>query len=603
MIERTLKNLPDSAGVYKFYDGENRLLYIGKAKVLKNRVKSYFKFTPTLSPSTKLSPRIYKMVNEIKKIEYIISPSEYDALILENSLIKEMKPKYNILLRDDKTYPYIAIDLEDKFPRFEITRKIKKKNSIKYYGPFSSSATEILNAIYLTCKLVQKKACLIEKKACLFYQIDRCHAPCEEKISQEEYMKIVKEAMDILIDRKKLILKLNDKMQLASQNLNFEEAAHLRDMQKSIKNTLHVIHLDLAKLENFDLFAVEIVANVASIIRLFIREGKVVSSIQNVVKNSNGYELGELYKRAIIQFYNEKSKLVYPKIITADEFNEKEDLISFFKQKYEKNISITTPKRGEKLKLVNIAKNNAKEAISQYLNKQDDSLLEEIKELFDLNKTPIRIEVFDNSHISGESPVGCMVTYEEKFIKSSYRIFNLTCKDEYGQMSELLTRRIKNFKKDSPPDLWVLDGGSTLLKLAKRLLSEHDQQIDLLAIAKEKKDAKAMRAKSKANDTIYSLSYDFKLPTSDKRLQFIQKLRDEAHRFAINSHRKRKLSSDMSIELLQVNGIGQATIKKLLSYFGTFENIYNANESDLSNAIGTKNSKNLYKFLQNIGLS
>lgn len=597
MLERELKNLPSSAGIYKFYDINNKLLYIGKAKILKNRVKSYFKFTPNLSPANKLSPRIYKMISEAHRLEFIISPSEYDALILENSLIKEMKPKYNILLRDDKTYPYIAIDLSEDFPRFEITRKVVKKSSIKYYGPFSNSANDILNALYLTCKLVQKKSCLKGKESCLFHQIDRCHAPCIGKITKEEYKTIVDDATELLLNRKKLIARLENKMTQAAENLNFEEAATLRDMQKSIKNSLHVIHLDLAKAENFDLFTIEIIGNVASIVRLFIREGKVVSSIQNIVKNSNGYEHNELYKRALIQFYNEETKLVNSQIFTAHEFEDSSDVAYLLEQKYSKKVSIKTPKIGEKLKLINIAKENAKELLSQYLNKNNGSLLEEVKELFDLKKIPMRIEIFDNSHISGEHPVGCMVTYEEKFIKEHYRIFNLKSRDEYGQMRELLTRRIENFKKDSPPDLWILDGGSTLLKLAANLLKDQEQNIDLLAIAKEKKNAKAMRAKSKAKDVIYTLDYDFKLPTSDKRLQLVQKLRDEAHRFAISSHRKRKLSSDMKIDLLQVNGIGEATIKKLLSYFGTFEKIYASSKNELKLVIGDKNSEKLYNFL------
>jgi excinuclease ABC subunit C len=601
MIERELKNLPLSAGVYKFYDKNNKLLYIGKAKILKNRVKSYFKFTPKLSPANKLSPRIYKMISEVDRLEFIISPSQYDALILENSLIKEMKPKYNILLRDDKTYPYIAIDLDDEFPRFEITRKIEKKSSIKYYGPFSNAASDILKAIYLTCKLVQKKSCLKAKEACLFHQIEKCHAPCIGKISKKAYSAIVQDATELLINRKKLIARLEDKMEQAAQNLNFEEAATLRDMQKSIKNSLHVIHLDLAKVETFDLFAIEIIGNIASIMRLFIREGKVVSTIHNIVKNANGYEHNELYKRALIQFYNSETKLMNSQILTAHEFEESLDVELLLEEKYGTKVSIKTPKIGDKLKLSNIAKENAKELLSQYLNKNSGDILEEIKELFDLKKIPFRIEVFDNSHISGESPVGCMVTYEEKFIKEHYRIFNLKSRDEYAQMKELLTRRIANFKKDSPPDLWILDGGSTLLKLAAKLLKDQEQNIDLLAIAKEKKNAKAMRAKSRANDIIYTLNYDFKLPTSDKRLQLIQKLRDEAHRFAISSHRKRKLTTDMKMDLLQVNGIGEATIKKLLSYFGTFENIYKSRQSELKTVVGEKNSQKLYKFLNRIG--
>ncbi len=597
MLERELKNLPQSAGVYKFYDKNRKLLYIGKAKILKNRVQSYFKFNPSLQPANRLSRRIQKMINEAYSLEFIVSPNEYDALILENSLIKELKPKYNILLRDDKTYPYIAIDMSEDFPRFEIVRKIDKKKTIKYYGPFSSSANDILNALYLTCKLVQKKSCLKEKKGCLFYQIDRCLAPCIGKITKREYATIVSEATQLLLDRKKLKARVEAKMIEASQKLNFEEAATLRDMQKSIKNSLHVIHLDLAKIENFDLFAIEIIESIASIVRLFIRDGKVVSTIHNIVKNSNGYETEELYKRALIQFYNEKTKLVSPIILVGDEFEDRDDVKNLLEYKYNKKISITVPKRGNKLKLINIAKENAREYLKQYQNRNSDSILKEIKELFNLKKNPYRVEVFDNSHTSGDSPVGCMVTYEDSFIKADYRVFNLTCIDEYGQMRELLSRRIKNFKKDSPPDLWILDGGETLLKLAQKLLKEQDQQIDLLAIAKEKRDAKAVRMKSKANDTIYSLKYSFKLSVADKRLQFIQKLRDEAHRFAITTHRKRKLSFDMEVDLLRVKGIGDATIKKLISYFGTFKNIDLASADELKRVVGEKNSNNLYRFL------
>lgn len=597
MLEKLLKNLPNEAGVYKFYDENKNLLYIGKAKNLKNRVSSYFKLTPNLMPSPKLSPRIYKMISETKNLEYIISPSQYDALILENSLIKELKPKYNILLRDDKTYPYIMLDLNQDFPRFEITRKVTSKTKVKYFGPFATGANDILKAVYLCFKLVQKKSCIKSQKACLFYQLDKCLAPCESKVTKEEYSKILNEALKCIVDRKKLLQKLESKMLQASQNLNFEEAAELRDIQKSIKNTLHVIHLDLAKIENFDLIAAQTVGNIASIVYLFIREGKVVSTIQKSIKNSNGYELEEIYKRALIQFYNEESKLISKEIFIADEFDEKKEIESFFKIKFDKNISIKTPKIGDKAKLAKIAKTNAKDAILQYMNKNNSSLLEEIKELFDLSSIPYRIEIFDNSHISGELPVGSMVVYEDKFVKSDYKIYNLSNKDEYAQMKELLTRRIEKSKENPLPDLWILDGGDTLLKLAEKILKKYDKKVDLLAISKEKRDAKANRSRGKANDIIYNLSFDFRLPPSDRRLQFIQKLRDEAHRFAIKSHRKRKISTDLSLDLLQVNGIGHATIKKLISYFGSFELIYKASENELISVIGEKNGKKLFCFL------
>lgn len=572
---------------------------MGKAKNLKNRVKSYFKFSPTLSVANKLSPRINKMISECNDLEYIVASNQYDALILENSLIKELKPKYNILLRDDKTYPYIALDLREKFPRFEITRKIENNSKIKYFGPFSSSAREILNALYLCYKLVQKKSCVKGKKSCLYYQIDRCHAPCVDKITQEEYMKIVNEAKSCIIDRKKLINKLNEKMIKASEDLNFEEAANLRDMQNAIKNTLHVIQLDLAKIENFDLISIEIEKTLASFVYLFIRDGKVVSSIKKVTKNSMEYEINELYKRAILQFYKTNIQTTPKNIYVAYEFEEMKEVSEYFKQKFDKNIEIKNPKRGEKLSLCKVASNNAKDNLKSYKQNHQNDITEEIRSFFDLQNTPVRIEAFDNSHHSGDAPIGSMITYEEgKFIKEDYRIYNLSTKDEYSQMKELLSRRIEKFKENSAPDLWVIDGGDTLLKLAKKLLDEVGVYIDLIAISKEKRDAKAQRAKGRAKDIIYTSTLSYKLPTSEKKLHFIQKLRDEAHRFAIKSHRNKKVKNDMNFNLLEVTGVGEATIKKLLSYFGSFDNIYNASKSELESIVSKQCANSIYSYIK-----
>ncbi len=598
MLEQELKNLPNLAGVYKFFDKDGLLLYVGKAKVLKNRVKSYFRFSPTLGPSPTLSSRITKMISECSKLEYIISSNEYDALILENSLIKELKPKYNILLRDDKTYPYIMLDMQEDFPRFEITRKVHNNNKIKYFGPFSTSAREILEALYLSYKLVQKKSCIKQKKTCLFYQIDRCHGPCEGKITKQEYAKIAEEAKNALIDRKKLIAKLEEKMTQASLMLNFEEAAKLRDMQNAIKKTLHVIHLDLAKIENFDLFSIVVEDNIASFMYLFIRAGKVVSSIQKITKNAMEYDIDELYKIAILQFYKTNTQTIPNKIYVAHDFEYKEDVKNFLLTKHNIHVEIINPKRGDKLSLANIALQNAQQNLQNYKNNKDSTLDSELKNYFEFKNLPLRIEVFDNSHISGDSIVGCMVVYEDGFIKDSYRKYNLTCKDEYAQMNELLSRRIESFEKEPPPDLWVIDGGDTLLKLAKKLLEEKNLHVDLIAIAKEKRDAKANRAKSKANDILYTAESDFRLSNSDKKLHFIQKLRDEAHRFAIATHRKKKQKKDMQISLLQVSGIGEATLKKLVSYYGSFENIYNTSFEELENTIGNKNATTLYNFLK-----
>lgn len=598
MLKQQLQNAPQSAGIYQFFDHNGMLLYVGKAKVIKNRVKSYFRFGESLSPSPTLSLRLCKMIQEVTKVEYIVVQSEHDALILENSLIKQLKPKYNILLRDDKTYPYICINTKESFPRFEITRKIINDKNIKYFGPLSSSAKSLLEALYLAFPLVQKRSCIKGKKACLFHQIKRCLAPCEGKIDELSYGKIVQEALGALHNQKILLSILAHKMANASEKLNFEEALKLRDIINSIKNSLHVTHVELLKLENYDVFAIECEGKVATIMRLFIRDGKIVSTSSSTLHNSYGFEKDELYKRAIFEFYNPMNQTFCSHVLVAQNFSEHEEMELFLSEKFGQKMTISIPQRGEKLHLVDIATQNAKEILSQMLSKNKDALYENLQTLFDLAQTPRRIEVFDNSHFGGDTPVGAMIVWEDGFAKGSYRRYALNSKDEYAQMKEMLERRIKDFDKDPAPDLWVLDGGETLLKLAFNLLKNSGLHVDILAIAKEKIDAKAHRAKGSAHDIIHNRNQSFTLPPSDKRLQFVQRLRDEAHRFAITYHQNKKREKDMSPELLKVEGIGPASIKKLLLYFGSFENIYSATLEEFELSLGKKNGLNIFNFLK-----
>lgn len=598
MLAQKLKNAPDSAGIYQYFNEQGTLLYVGKAKSIKNRVKSYFRFSGELSAAPNLSPRITKMVSEVHNVEYIVVQSEHDALILENSLIKQLKPKYNILLRDDKTYPYLAIDLSEPFPRFEVTRKIINDKNIKYFGPLSGSAKALLEALYLAFPLVQKKGCLKGKKACLFYQIHRCLAPCEGKIDTYAYAKIVQEALESLNDQKKLIALLQVKMEEASMKLNFEEAAKLRDIINAIKDALHITHVELSKLEDYDVFAIEIMEKTAVVMRLFIREGKIVSTSHTLMHNAYGFEKEELYQRALFEFYNPMNQTFARHILIAETFSEQTYMSQFLSEKFGQKMTINVPQRGEKLYLTQMAQENAKTLILQHSIKNNNTLAEQMQTLFDLSSLPNRIEIFDNSHLGGKSPVGAMVVWDEGFDKSSYRRYELHHTDEYSQMKEMLERRINDFSKESPPDLWILDGGETLLKLAKTLLVQKGLFIDLLAIAKEKRDAKAYRSKGSAYDLLYNQNQSFHLPPSDKRLQFIQKLRDEAHRFAITYHQQKKRGRDMSLELQKIEGVGLATIKKLLLYFGTFEAIYSAMQEELEVTVGKKLGANLFHGLR-----
>ncbi len=592
-LEDKVKSLPTSPGIYQYFDTNGHLLYIGKAKNLKNRVKSYFRFTPSFAPSSNTSARIYKMLTEAVDMAYIIVKSEHDALILENSLIKQLKPKYNILLRDDKTYPYIYIDLNQDFPRLEITRKVVKGTNIKYFGPFSQNARVLLDAIYDICQLVQKKSCLKGKKACLFYQIKKCHAPCEGKISKTSYSKIVKEALQYLQNHKLLLKKLEERMLFLSENLLFEEAARIKNQITKIKTTQTLSHIDLAKLEDYDIFAICIGEKKACGVMIFIRQGKVTSSTHTIFKSSTGFDLDELYRVLLMGYYQKELPYRVKEILVYDEFSEQNTMEVLLEREFEHKVSIKKPKIGEKRRLVELAYNNAQELLRVENKKNDDSIYEELQKLFGLQNTPYNIETFDNSHMMGTATVGAMVKWDEGFVKNRYRHYNIKAKDEYSQMREMLNRRVESFDKNPPPDLMVIDGGETLRQLACKIIKKSGISVDIVAIAKEKRDGKAMRSRGGAKDILYSDEGVLKLDPKDKRLQFIQRLRDEAHRFVISFHQKQKRKTDQKISLMKKKGVGEATVKKLLQYFETFENIENATLDELSQVVGINIASNI----------
>lgn len=595
MIE-TLKNLPSSPGIYQYFDANGRLLYVGKAKNLSNRVRSYFKFTPTLSPNTTLSSRIHQMVKQVDSLHYIVVDTEHDALILENSLIKQLKPKYNILLRDDKTYPYIYIDTSEDFPRFDITRKVLNSKHITYFGPYSIGARDILDAVYELCQLVQKKACLKSGKACLFYQIKKCLAPCEGKITPLTYQKIVEEATYLIRHKKELSRRLKEKMHFYAEALRFEEAKTLRDAIERIDKSEIKSQIDFASNEHFDIFAIVADASRGVIVRMFMRDGRIVSSAHNFFQLYEGYDKDEAYLRALMNFYGvEKPPIIAP-ILIPESFESQELVQNHLTQLFSKKATIMVPQRGNKKKLTDLALKNAHELLLQPNNNSKTTQLKAIQLLCHLQVIPERIETFDNSHISGQARVGAMITFDKgEFDKKGYRTYHLESRDEYGQMRETLTRRINSFEKNPPPDLWVLDGGTTLLSLAQQLLSSQGVNLDVIAISKEKIDAKSHRAKGKAKDIIHTLDESFTLDESDKRLQFLQLLRDEAHRRAIGFHKKTKLKLDQESKLLNAKGISPAKVKKLLLHFETFSKLTTVSEEEIASLLNKSDAKVIKK--------
>lgn len=573
-----IRSLPTNPGVYQYFDKNGRLLYVGKAKVLKNRVKSYFVFTPKLAPNPKNSYRIQKMISEAVHLEFITTKSEGDALILENSFIKQLHPKYNILLRDDKTYPYIYVDLNENFPRFELTRKVIKGTKIKYFGPYFRGGREILNIIYDNFKLAQKKSCIKGKKACIFHQMGKCEAPCEGKISAQDYGQILENAIKAIKNPQILIPKIEEKMLNFASNENYEEAAKCRDDIKLIKDLNVGIEVDLARLEDFEVVAIRLEMGLIAIVRFSIKAGKIASADTKII-HANAIEMGEIseiYRQFLLDAFMGEI-LDVSKIYVYENFADMATLAEILSKKHGKKIEILAPKIGEKRKICDIAYQNGEIAIKKYKNVEKFDLLREIKDYFELENLPINIEGYDNSQLFGSAIVGAMIAYDENgFNKANYRHMHLDFNNDYDQMKQMLTSRIGRFDKLSPPDLWVIDGGKALLDLALLLVESSGANIDVIAIAKEKIDAKAHRAKGSAKDKIYTKNGEFLLPTNDKKLQFIQKIRDEAHRFVIAFHQNVRKKRDMDSSKLKKLGISEGSIAKLINYYGSFDTIYKA---------------------------
>ncbi len=586
-MQTVVQNLPSKAGVYQYFNSQGKLLYIGKAKDLKKRVKSYWRFSPEFKANPAQSPRILKMLEEAVNLEYIIVETEGDALILENSLIKQLKPKYNILLRDDKTYPYIYIDESLDYPRFEITRKVIKGKNISYYGPFPTGGRALLNALYEVYPLIQKKSCLREGKACLFYQIKKCLAPCEKKVSPEDYQEIILEAKTSILKRKNLINILTKKMTDLAIQERYEEAGSMRDSIEAISSLSISSNIDMAKELNLDIFAIQNADERGVIVKLFMRGGKIISSSYSYFRHTHIFNENEAYKQALLEFYSIDTPNISKQVLTAHSFEDSKQVALSLSTRFDKKVEILTPLRGAKEKLISLALQNCEELLRK---KDSDTIMEQrIADLLDLSSIPYRIETFDNSHMMGVATVGGMVVWDEgKWDKSTYRRYELHAKDEYGQMKEMLSRRIKRFEESPAPDLWILDGGQANLNLAQTLLKEAQVNLDVIAIAKEKLDAKAHRAKGAAKDMIYSSIGLLELKPNDKRLHWIQRQRDEAHRYAITYHQNKKRKDDTQISLLNKKGIGKASVKKLIDYFGTFEGIKKASKEDIEKITNKK---------------
>ncbi len=552
-----IKKIPKQAGIYQYYDKNSRLLYVGKAKNLYKRVRSYFNID--LSPNPKNSFRIQSMVSQIHSIHTLIVSDEIEALVLENSFIKSNNPKYNILLRDDKTYPYIMINLNEAYPRFSITRKIDKKKDVVFFGPYPKGAKEILQSIYEIFPLIQQASCMRGKKTCLYYQINKCLGVCEfkDENTKQKYHNYVQDAISLMQNKAKMQKILEENMFNFAKNEFFEQALVCKKCIEILKEIKQFCVVDMKRLYNADILSIAFKDNQGILLKLFVRNGKVVSShhifvkaniMQNASDNEDSkYRINEefeyeIYTQALLKILQEGSlcEEIIIANITQQNLKLLKDSIPDISNK------LVSPKKGDKSRLAKLAIDNAMYLLLHKIkeNEKEESILKDISNLFLMQDEIINIEVFDTSHHAGSFNVGGMISYNNNgFDKQGYRYYNLDGKDEYSQMREMLTRRVKNFDTIPPPSLWLIDGGKAQINIAIEILQSINVYVEVIAISKEKRDFKAYRSKGKAQDIIRSKTLELKLPPSDLRLQFLQKLRDEAHRFTISFHRDKKAKS------------------------------------------------------------
>ncbi|MFL2820781.1 MAG: excinuclease ABC subunit UvrC [Alphaproteobacteria bacterium] len=598
IIKRTVRTIPNKPGVYRMLDKNKDIIYVGKAKNLSKRVKSY-------ASKNIENKRIEKMVNLIHEVEFTTTDSEENALLLEVNLIKQHKPKYNILMRDDKSFPYIFISTDHDFPRLEKHRGARKRPG-HYYGPFPNAG-----AINRTIKTIQKAFLLrtcsdkeVESgnKPCFNYHLKRCSGPCGGKISKEEYSKLVNDVKKIFRgDAKQIKSQFAKKMEAASKNQKYEEAAYYRDRIKSLSNLTNSFSINPKNLIDADVFSISKNEKYACIQVFFFRSRKNLGNKPFFINNIKGLNELEILESFIPQFYSNRPS---PKLIlTSTRINEKEIIQNLLASQNKIKVKIQTPLRGEKKEIIEHAIENSKDALRKYtrdmLSKKIN--LKNLQKTLQLNQIPQRIEVFDNSHIQGAFSTGAMiVSGVEGFIKNQYRKFNIKeakTNDDFGMMYEVLHRRFVRLKNKSKndedfPDLIVIDGGKGQLSMAeKAMIKTNINNIEIISISKGEN-------RNDGNEIIHTLSKDsIVLRKSDPSLFYLQRLRDEAHRFAIGSHRQKRDKNIHFNPLDEIPGIGSKRKKDLLNAFGSAKGVSKAKIRELSEVDGI--SKNLAQNIYN----
>ena len=589
-IKEIIDQSPSSSGIYKMLNEKEEIMYVGKAKNLQNRLKSYLN-------TNNLSNRIRRMVSRISNIEVIITETEKEALLLEANLIKKLKPPFNILLRDDKSFPYIFINHEQEFPQISKHRG-KQKYKGKYFGPFAT-----INSLNYTLKILQKVFLLRScddtifqnrSKPCLLYQIERCSGPCVNyTLSKKEYLQSVKNAEHFLSGQhSNLQEELSSKMDEESKSLNYEKAASYRDKIVALTQIQSQQNINLYDVKNTDVISISRKGN-KSCVQVFIyRSGQNWGNRSYFPKHSDEVETYEILERFIVDFYTRYSP---PKNVLLNLPIKNSSLIeTSLKSIYNYKTSFFVPKKGKKLDIVNYASRNSELALKNHIaqSHSDKENLSQLSKVLNMTKKIKRVEAYDNSHLSGKNAVGAMIVYsEEGFEKKSYRKFNIDSSkvklgDDYGMMRHVLERRfskeaIKNSKKyEKLPDLLVIDGGKGHYDLAREILETKGlNEMELISIFKGE------GRKESLDQIIYKNKKNF-IDKNTPSFFFIQRIRDESHRYAIGAHKAKRKREMHASELEPIEGLGRSRRKLLLNHFGSVKNIKNASAQDIMKVRG-----------------
>ncbi len=616
-IKEELKNLPDSPGVYIMYDKSDKVIYVGKAKVLKNRVKQYF------LNSKNHPPKVRAMVLNVSRFEYILTDTEVEALVLECNLIKKHMPRYNILLKDDKAYPYIKVTMNEDYPKIMMSRRAENDGA-RYFGPYIGMST-VKNTLELVQKIFMPPNCkrkfpqdIGKGRPCLNYHIKNCFAPCTGKVSREEFRRVFEEICAFLEgDHKELTESLKQEMAEASKNLDFEKAVTLRDKIKAIEDIDEKQKIvNTSNIKDRDIIAGESGENCSHIAVFFVRDGKVTGSETYKIDDTEGVLLSEVIGDFIKQFYLENINIPR-EIITEFEFSDMETVEKMLTEKCKKRVMITVPKRGEKREFVAMVKKNAKKAAEndkvRFLRENKNFALEELTKLLGLKEPPKRIEAYDISNISGADSVGAMVVFEDgKPKKDKYRQFKIKTvegADDYASTEEVIYRRFRhgfderikiengelleaNAKFLPYPDLILADGGKGHVRVISEMLESMEIEIPVFGMVKDS------RHKTRG---LVDLNGEIEMKPYGTVFDFLTRVQDEVHRFAISKFKSLHKKSTFHSELDDIEGVGKVRRLKLMEYFGGIDKIKTAKLEELNRVVDKKTAQSVWEYFNRKG--